>query len=205
MRTSNERSSFPQHYTKQTGGWFNTKTTEYWIYNGTYDDWSTGKYIANVTVADAVGNTAQKTFVLNIVEAPMKKEWVKPKSGAVVGGTTDLVVRIIPPGLVNSSVRFYCDGNKIGEATKRIDYDEDGEKQEWMIKWDTKTVNDGQHNVTAKYETKTGNTRVLYMAFGAAPVRTQLANISRGTWIIAFCIAGVFGYGITKKVWRKLR
>ena len=48
------------HYTKQTGGWFNTKTTEYWIYNGTYDGWHPGKYVANATVADTVGNTAQK-------------------------------------------------------------------------------------------------------------------------------------------------
>lgn len=83
------------------------------------------------------------------------------------------------------------------------DYDGDGKAQEWSVEWDTTIISDGQHNVTAAFTTKTGKSRALYMFLGETQAPgSQLADISRGTWVISFCSAAVIGYGVTRKILR---
>lgn len=115
------------------------------------DGWSTswdttsvteGDHIVTATATDTTGQTASDSVTVTVdnVDDPPSVTITNPAHGATVSGTVDVTANASDDRGV-SKVEFFVDGSSIG-----IDSDSSGG---WSTSWDTTSVTEGDHTVTA--------------------------------------------------------
>ena len=143
--------------TSSAGGWgvsWNTTT----VTNGTHT--------LTAVARDAAGNTATSTGVQVTVNNPDIQaptvNFTAPTNGATVSGSTVTVTATAADNKGVAGVKFLADGNLIADDTSSAGG--------WGVSWNTTTVTNGTHTLTAVARDAAGNTAT------SAPVNVTVAN-----------------------------
>ncbi|HEY7381998.1 MAG TPA: Ig-like domain-containing protein [Gaiella sp.] len=107
------------------------------VANGPHTVTATATDTANQTASDSNGVTVNNVAADN----PPTVTLTAPAEGALVLGTVSVTANASDPGGGVTQVQFFVDGNSIGTDTNGADG--------WTASWNTTTVGDGPHTVTA--------------------------------------------------------
>jgi len=109
-----------------------------------------GNHTVTATARDAAGNSASASITVNVYNAdatPPTVSLTAPVGGSGISGTITLSATA-SDNVGVSSVNFYCDGSLIGTSTAAP----------YSCTWDSTTVPDGAHTLTAVAADAAGNT-----------------------------------------------
>jgi hypothetical protein len=104
-----------------------------------------GPHTVSATATDTANQTASDSNGVNVnnvaADNPPTVTLTAPAEGALVLGTVSVTANASDPGGGVTQVQFFVDGNSIGTDTNGADG--------WTASWNTTTVGDGPHTVTA--------------------------------------------------------
>jgi len=126
-----------------------TATSAPWSINWNSASVADGQHSITAVGFDTVGNSTTSsahTVTVSNNAPPTSISMSSPANGATVSGGVALSASVTgtPPDHVN----FLVDGNNVGTATSAP----------WSINWDSTTVSDGQHSISARAVDAAGNT-----------------------------------------------
>ena len=134
--------------------------------NGWSVSWNTttvadGAHTVTATATDGLGHTGSDSNSVTVDNTAPAVSVVSPAAGSVVEGTVSVEALALDAGTV-SSVQFFVDGASIGTDTNGTNG--------WSVPWNTTTVADGSHDVTATASDAGGNVST------SAPVQVTVDN-----------------------------
>lgn len=117
-----------------------------WDTTGTTD----GGHALTATATDGVGLTADSAGVnVTVDNTPPTVSITSPAEGTTVSGTTEVTADASDGTSEVTQVQFFVDGASIGTDTDSSDG--------WSVSWDTTTVQNGSHSLTAAATDAAGN------------------------------------------------
>ena len=134
--------------------------------NGWSASWDTmteldGAHVVTATATDTSGSTSTDSNAVSVDNTPPVVTVSAPLAGATVSGTTH-VEATASDNMAVASVQFFADGATIGTDTSPTGG--------WSVSWNTTTVRDGAHTLTATARDGAGN------ATTSAPVVVTVEN-----------------------------
>lgn len=111
---------------------------------------SNGEHALTATATDTAGQTASDSVNVTVDNTPPTVEITSPSAGATVSGTIDVTADASDTATSVAAVEFFVDGASLGT-------DSDG-SDGWSVSWNTASVTNGDHNLTAVATDAAGNT-----------------------------------------------